>query len=375
MRVLATKKTELYHEKICPEWTKVSHQENDCPSRKYIRITPTLGFGNKLNGVLQGALGAYWLNRCLIIEWSYRGQLSNSSSWTAATAMHERIRSLTFPKSYKDFQKLLRSSKNSALTLDMKVGYRDNFCRFVNSFASPIGLSERVREKMRQRKSLCIFLEGCILRGHLKPNRILQNKLNKIKNSWLKPDSVSVAIQVRMGDYISINKQYKKLGSDLMKSKDERIPPHVLNLFWVTAQAHASKDMIETSKKSVSYFLATDSRLALEDAKKVFPDQGIFYTFGNLRHSDLEVQDDSSEMKMLLDWFLLAEADIVIQGPWSSFVEKALVYSLREQQIVRCHSSEDDKIFNKNLIRRKDGWACFINNLQDTEKGPRAVDT
>ena len=89
--------------------------------------------------------------------------------------------------------------------------------------------------------------------------------------------------------------------------------------------------------------------------------------------SDSESEDKSSAKKMLLDWYLLSEADIVIQGPWSSFVEKALVYSRKNQKIIRCHPLTNTET-RKDWIVKLDGWACFQNLLKDTFKGPRAVD-
>ena len=57
---------------FCPTWVRdFLPTKCLCQNRTLLTITPLQGFGNKLNGVLQGAVGAYLMNRCLLIDWKY----------------------------------------------------------------------------------------------------------------------------------------------------------------------------------------------------------------------------------------------------------------------------------------------------------------
>lgn len=253
----------------------------------------------------------------------------------------------------------------------MTVGYRDHFCTLINSYPHPLGLSKKRWVELQQSKNLCVYLEGCILRAQLKPNLVLKTELSKFKKGWLVADSVSIAIQVRMGDYMSVDEKFEFRNSSTRK-KDQRIPSGALSLIWAAAQKYASSIMLKTGKKFASYFVMTDSQGALDEAKKVFGEQDLHYTVGSLRHSDLEFQDPTSKLRMLLDWFLLAEADVVVQGPWSTFLDKALVYSLYKQKVVRCQPFQD-KVSIRSSIESQGNWACVESILQDSRKGPRAL--
>jgi hypothetical protein len=132
--------------------------------------------------------------------------------------------------------------------------------------------------------------------------------------------------------------------------------------------------MRKTRKNHTTFFLATDSQIALESAKKAFKGQNFFHSSGKFQHSRLKTSDESSVYKMLTDWFLISKADVVVQGPWSSFVEKALVYSTLHQEIVRCHDQEESSSARASLVDPAKTWTCTHNILQDTPKGPRAVD-
>lgn len=62
---------------LCPAWVQDFLPTNRlCENRTRLTITPIKGFGNKLNGVVQGAVGAYIMNRCLLIDWNYNDMLS-----------------------------------------------------------------------------------------------------------------------------------------------------------------------------------------------------------------------------------------------------------------------------------------------------------
>jgi len=365
----------LLQNQECPKWIKnYTRNENFCKNKKILRITPLQGFGNKLNGVLQGALGAYWLDRCLVIDWNFGALLSTYSLGAKVRNLSPFVEGkekykLSFPKTFKGLQKI-KSLLFLDPILDMKVGYRDRFCAVVQAQQLNIGLRKQYRVKLQKNNVLCVFLEKCILQEILRPKEELKISIANIRRKWLRKGSTSIAMHVRMGDYISVKHEDQHF---LKTGGDERVPKHALDLFWKTANLLAVKAFYETEKNLSSIFIATDNQFALEAANYALGSSNLYYSEGLFRHSDLDVRNDSSGLKMLTDWFLLSEADVVIQGPWSTFMEKALVYSNRKQRIFRCHVVLN-KVNLGKAISHKNDWGCFENVLRDTFKGPRAID-
>lgn len=363
-------------ENLCPNWIhNLSRNKANCLNKKILRITPVQGFGNKLNGILQGAIGAYWLDRCLLINWSFNDHLRTSfqQQYPAFIKKTSDSYGLSFPSSFKGYENL-KSIKNNSPILDMKVGYRDRLCRLI---ASPmkidLGLSQKNVKQLHDSKILCVFLERCILREILSPSSTVLDAIHSVQNEWLKPDSISIALHLRMGDSISIAREDQHF---LKTSGDVRIPLEVLDIFWESVKMLAKKYKYEnnTRKKAVSIFIATDSEISLEAAKTALRQEDLYYTSGIFLHSDLASRSDSSSIKMLSDWFLLSKADIVIQGPWSSFLEKALVFSSQTQQIIRCNEMKPGFTKHRKPFLKKHNWACFLSSLRDTIKGPRTID-
>jgi len=349
---------------------------------KLLKVTPTEGFGNKLNGVLQGVLSAHMLDRCLMIDWIYSDVLSTSlsSSDFPQLTKPEKIpakklrskKSLIFPSTAAkvNIQNYMRRKTRTEQVIEMKVGYRDKFCTYVSSSMDPFDLPEKYWKYLKKRKMLCTFLEGCILRNYIQPNNLLQTNINSFVKTWLKPDSISVALHVRMGDYVNIGEM------GLEGKKDVRVPLSALDTFWHAALWKSKKLMRTTKKLHASFFLATDGQIALDSAKKAFKGQNFFHTIGKFQHSALKQPSDELEStyKMLTDWFLISKADIIIQGPWSSYVEKALVYSTLDQEILRCHAMDESIAVRTDFQVPNMTWGCTQNILQDTYKGPRAVE-
>ena len=366
----------------CPSWIgDYTRNEKFCSSKKLLRITPLQGFGNKLNGVLQGTLGAYWLDRCLLVNWNYGDLISTySQKKKQITDMNMKYQSaqsllnkeqryeISFPKSFKGFQKLKHYSNP---IIDMKVGFRDRFCTIVQAQQLDLGLTKQSRERLKRSRILCVFLEKCILQNVLRPKEVLKASIGKIQQQWLRKDSVSIGIHLRMGDYISIKREDQHF---LKTAGDERVPLHALDLFWEAVNLKVERVLKKKGEKNPSIFIATDNQVALDAAKYAISPGNLHYTEGVFRHSDLSYRNGSSSIKMLTDWFLLSKADIVIQGPWSTFIEKSLVYSNKEQDIIRCHILPQ-KVTHENLFSQKNGWGCFENVLKDTLKGPRAIDS
>lgn len=365
--------------RFCPQWTTV--KASDCIQQQFLSITPNSGFGNMLNGVLQGYLIANMLNRCLHIHWRHDELLSTSMNYTSK--MKDEVDSggfgglglgEPFPSSARGLKKLIEIHERGAHNLNLDVGFRDRFCTMIrsNRVKLKLGLEKQVLKSLRKHKTLCVFLEGCIFKHFLRPNNELSSAISKVENAWRRIDTISVAIQVRMGDYASIGPSEQNI---LNTGYDKRIPNHVLDLFWDTAKDQAEKEVHKRGMKFASFFIATDSAIASDDAKKAFQELDVYFTTGKLRHSDLGSVDLDTDLKMLSDWYLISRADIVIQGPWSSYVEKALLNSARKQRIIRCRSLyAGSELNNRRIVKYKGDWGCFASVLQDTLKGPRAVD-
>ncbi|CAL6338262.1 unnamed protein product [Bathycoccus prasinos] len=324
------------------------------------------------------------MNRCLLIDWKYNDFLGfaqdplKNSEYNILKVKQKQMKGggkqLVFPTGKKGFNKFLASTYTKEFVIGMGVGYRDRLCKLLHSVehtALLLGLTEQVIKNTQKKNKLCSFVEGCILRQVLTPNLELEGMLSDYRSMWFKNGTVSIAIQIRMGDHLS----YHSMGMQSTQRYDKRIPAKMLKVFWKAAELYAGMLRSHTHKEKISttYFVSTDNKLALEAAKQALGSRNIFFTEGSLHHSNSEFADRSSSRKMLLDWFLLSEADVVIQGPWSSFVEKALVYSRKKQKIVRCYPLTDTET-KKDWIVRLDNWACFENLLKDTSKGPRAVD-
>lgn len=361
----------LGNTEICPYWTK--ERARSCVKQQNLYVKPVSGFGNKLNGVLQGYLIAHILNRCLVIDWSYDELLSTSlHSTRKMLEMKRKGKTVRFPRGWKGVKKMIAMRGRKPKILKLQVGFRDHFCTTIRSNDAELGLPKQLLKNMRKERTLCVFLEGCILQNFLRPNQELSRAIREVEKSWLKNESVSIAIQVRMGDYTSISPEEQHI---LNTTYDERIPYHILDLFWDTAKEQAEKEVQKRGMKYASFFIATDSALVREYARWAFREQNLHFTSGKFRHSDLDGLDRETNLKMLADWYLISLADLVIQGPWSTYVEKALLNSSKKQQIFRCHNlNGETKYMNISMVSYKDDWGCFINILQDTSKGPRAVD-
>lgn len=362
---------------ICPSWIEAHiNDDSHCESRKILQVSPAQGFGNKLNGVLQGIVGAYLLDRCLILDWKYNNMLNISAPLlqkrykTFEGLAKFGVGSKKFPAKEKELVDLLHAKSLNDQLLIMHVGYRDRLCRLLLSpkfNKVSLGISYHSLSKKRKNRTLCVFLERCIMHQVVRPNVMLKNALNSFNKMWRK-NKILMAIQIRMGDYASYH--------DLKQSShniDERVPPRALNIFWKAAKAYERKYISDGGADSIDYFIATDNNFALEAAKVAFGSENILHTRGNFQHSDSKSVDISSSLKMFLDWFLISEADIVIQGPWSTFVEKAIVFSAKKQHIIRC-SNVKDVVNELNWIVKDDDWICSQNVLRDTRKGPRAVE-
>lgn len=121
-------------------------QKSECEilNRRVIKIKPLQGFGNQLNGILQGVFIAAISNRCLQIDWKYTEV--TDSIFKIETVKHSKVRTestkidggslkyktISFPRKISNFEKNLNILK-SGIDLQLLVHYRDRLCHLLRS--------------------------------------------------------------------------------------------------------------------------------------------------------------------------------------------------------------------------------------------------
>lgn len=310
----------------------VLNQKTECQvlDRSVIRIKPLQGFGNQLNGIVQGVFIAALSNKCLQIDWKYR-ELTDSvfefenlsptpSKERTEATKNEKVSlkydTIIFPTQMRTFEKNLNVI-NSRKDLHLLVHYRDRLCKLLRSanrkffrdnfqmFLSPDNFIA-----LQRKGELCLYFESCIMQGFLKSSAI-----DRIKQSSILQQRNMIALHIRTGDKFAFP------NSSTLSSNDERIPSREIPVFFAAAKAIA-KNFINNS----AYFLATDSLEVVKMGKDYFG-QKLITVAGDPAHLDLDTRySNAAFWKLILDWFMLTESKVVIHGPWSTFAEKALLY-------------------------------------------------
>jgi len=148
-------------------------------------------------------------------------------------------------------------------------------------------------------------------------------KINMLENQNV------IALHIRMGDKLAF--------SNIAQSGDERIPWKELPLFFNAAIKVAE------NVSNVLYFLATDNMQVIDMAKD-YLGKKLITIAGTPSHLDLmPAYNKTGFWKLIMDWLMLAQADVIIHGPYSTFVEKALIYNYfqkKERMIIKCASKE-----------------------------------
>jgi hypothetical protein len=344
-------------------------QRSKCGSSRslneWIQIAPIQGFGNQLNGVLQGLFSAAISQKCLHIDWKFDEIIgSNFRSGTFDTKLEKRRskarkRNLRFParvSSYKKFANFLQNSKENLL---LNVHYRDRFCELVehvNISRDLKFLPHEVENLLRVRGELCLFLENCLLQGLLESRKHVDSHQTTFANG-----QDIVALHIRTGDSFAF--------PNISVSRDERIPLTQLHLFWKAAEK------LGKMRKHPLYYVASDNSQVIESAKVYFGDK-LCTSEGLPSHVDLNpMHGTSGSSKIIRDWLVLAEADLVVHGPWSTFTEKALIYNYYQKKrriIVKCTTEALKKCSNESIVEESGDWFCVRSTLRDSSKGPRS---
>lgn len=240
--------------------------------------------------------------------------------------------------------------------LYLNVHYRDRVCDVVRDTRTGTSmklLSYEVDHLLRTRGELCLFLESCMLRGLLG----FSDRAHKGQDIHIQVQMI--VMHIRTGDYVAFR--------NISTTQDERIPLTQLPLFWRTAEK------LGKLKRNPKFYVATDSVHVLDSAKARFGDK-LQYSQGIPSHSDLNPNHNNTDTKkILMDWLTLANAAIVIHGPWSTFTEKALVYNhfqQKERLIVKCASKLSGKCPSESVIEESPEWFCTKSLIRDGPRGP-----
>ena len=321
-----------------------------------IHVRPVQGFGNQLNGVLQGFFAAAIFQKCLHIDWKYSELISSHFQLKRALEpMRKSGKNISFPKS----EEFLSSSsliKRKKGDIFLDVHYRDRVCDIVRNRRTGTSiklLSFEIDHELRTRGELCLFLESCMLRG------LLGFSERARKRQDIHIEEQMIVMHIRTGDYVAFR--------NISLTQDERIPLTQLPLFWRTAEK------VGKMQRNPKYYIATDSVYVLDSAKARFGEK-LKYSQGIPSHSDLNPNhDNANTKKILIDWLTLANAGTIIHGPWSTFTEKALVYNhfqKKETLIVKCASKLSGECPSENVIEESPEWFCTRSFMRDGPKGP-----
>jgi len=321
-----------------------------------LRIKPVQGFGNQLNGVLQGFFGAAIFQKCLHVDWKYKELISSHFQLERTSRPTRKIeKKLSFPNAEKflSFSSLIKRKKGD---LTIHVHYRDRVCDVVRDTKTGISmklLSKEVDHLLRARGELCLFLESCMLRG------LLGSRDHAHERQNMHTEENIIVMHIRAGDSVAF--------PNISVTQDERIPLTQLPLFWSTAEKMGKMH------RNPKYYIATDSVLVLDSAKARFGEK-LLHSQGIPSHDDLNSNHKNTDTKkLLIDWLNLANAATVIHGPWSTFTEKALVYNYFQQQerlVVKCASKESDECSPESVIEESTEWFCTKSFMRDGPKGP-----
>jgi hypothetical protein len=212
-------------------------------------------------------------------------------------------------------------------------------------------ISGEVLNSLQKKRELCIYIESCILQGFLKTSAV-----DLMKQSSILQQHNLIALHVRTGDAFAFQ------ASATPNSKDERIPSKEIPIFF-----EAAKEVGKNFSKNPIYFLASDNLQVVEMAKSYFG-QKLVTVDGAPAHMDLETRYNTADYwKLILDWFILSESEVVIHGPWSTFTEKALVYKhFKKKKKSYC------KMCSKDLQQLfKEKCYCTVRRMELCEEYPK----
>lgn len=121
-------------------------------------------------------------------------------------------------------------------------------------------------------------------------------------------------------------------------------------------------------------FVASDSQFVRDSAKKVFKDR-IIDIEGKIMHIDFGEDDGNcqSTIKVILDWEILTECDVLVTLPWSTFSATALNRNRHRNELYAWDYQNDKKIAKIVPVKKAQKWLLkmidkLINNCKCLEE-------
>jgi hypothetical protein len=223
--------------------------------------------------------------------------------------------------------------------------------------------------KWQAHKELCVNVEACFLKHMLNPTSLVVKTIDTLLHSV---DNFTdlIAMHVRCGDQemlstipksrVEDHKVFFKEEFNHKFSKDDSNIPHA-----VLAAAQKLAHKLTKKGRKVKYFLATDSVRFLNRSKQIFGDDLITASeIGPIAHSSYGAL--SSNLRTIVDFSILSLSNYTVSGPWSTFINTALLWGYRkDKEIIMCQSRKGKKVAGSIKCRQA--------KLEDYWKGPKPI--
>ena len=317
-------------------------------NRRNKLLGPGNGLGNQLFGFSQGVSLAKFSNRQLIIEWKFHELFKYTIDWKA----HKKFRS---SKKFYSLHHLLNSTPDRTYTYEGS--YRDKICSILSP-ASMSVLSKKEQDfrttllhlfrinssqatKWYEDRVLCVQVLSCIFKHTLQPTRILRETIVSATKGVYKDEEL-ISLHIRLGDKEMV-KAITQKQTDIHYEKGRFLPMS----FGIRMLEYAKEygKLLKAKGKKVRFFIATDTSSLTAIAKKSLGSSLLslddFGSIGLTEYGNSDVL-----LRAALDFSILSLSDHVICGPWSTFVNTALLWGRSPtQNIFQCKHEGDWSVF------------------------------
>ena len=330
---------------------------------------PGNGLGNQLIGFAQGVILAKLSERQLFMEWRFHNLFEHTFLW----------------KPHKDF---LSSSKFSSLHPYLaksskknhfyEGSYRDKIC----SILSPNSLQNLSRRDVRfrsallellqidasrekewyDRKNICVLALSCLLKHTLKPTQMLRRMILEVTSSLSAYEEL-IALHVRLGDKEMIG-DVSQDRRDIHYDSDRFLPLS----FGTNMLSHAIDiaNSLKSNRKSVRFFVSTDSPSFYKVAKERLGSE-LLATESIGLIGLTEYGNEDVLIRAAVDLAILSLSQNVVCGPWSTFINTALVWGYSSSKnVTQCKYKH-----LHNLNYSETVFSCQPAELKDYWKGPK----
>ena len=349
---------------------------NPPSNRKNRMFGPGNGLGNQLYGFAQGVSLAKFSKRQLLIEWKFHELFRYTVRWLP----HKKFLS---SKKFPSLHYMLRSSRASSIAYEGS--YRDKIC----SLLSPTALDNLSRSELDLRTALlrvflvnssqaeewyanrviCVRVVSCIFKNALEPTRVLRETLESVTSAVLVNEEL-ISMHVRLGDKEMLKAVAQKQ-KDIHFEKGRFLPMS----FGIKMLEYALeyKSILKARGKKIRFFIATDTPSFLEVARKYLGSELLVVdgvgSIGLTEYGDSDVMHRAA-----LDFSLLSLADHVICGPWSTFVNTALLWGYSPtKNIFQCKYESYWSVSKgaSSSAFKSEAFSCRRTALRDYWKGAK----